>query len=80
MTKITDAELQRGLLVHHELREHIARLATEGFQYREIMAGIASLTNELIATTHNQATASAWFFGMAKQAAHLAAAELPPET
>lgn len=74
--QISDAECQRGLLVYMELKEATARMRAEGFSYLEIIAGLASLSSDIIATEHNHAAASAWFFGMAKVSAQLAAAEL----
>ena len=77
MTAQTDeATHQRGLLVRLELNEATDRLRKEGFSFHEISAGMAAHANEFVATEHNQATASAWFFGMAKQAATFAAQEM----
>jgi hypothetical protein len=72
----TEEQCQRGLLVHLELKEAVDRMRQEGFTFIEISTGLASLCNEVIATEHNQATASAWFFGMAKQAATFAAQQM----
>ena len=69
---LTDAALQQGLLVQLELNEATDRLAAEGFGTDVLLAGIASLANDMVATQYGQAAASAWFFGMAKNAeAHL---------
>ena len=77
MTKpTTDEDIQRGLLVHLELKEATDRMRAEGFDNQQILAGIASLASEIIATEHNMSTASAWFFGMGKNAANLAAIEM----
>jgi hypothetical protein len=72
----TEEQCQRGLLVHLELKEAVDRMRREGFNFDEISAGMASLCNEVIAGEHNQATASAWFFGMAKWSATLAAEQM----
>jgi hypothetical protein len=77
MTKpTTDADIQKGLLVQLELKEATDRMRAEGFGFDAIMAGIASLAHDIIAAEHNSATASAWFFGMAKNAANIAARDL----
>jgi hypothetical protein len=73
---LSEATCQRGLLVHLELKEATDRMRKEGFTFTEISAGIASHANEVIAAEHSQATASAWFFGMAKQAANFAAQQM----
>jgi hypothetical protein len=71
-----EAQVQRGLLVHLEMKEVTDRLRAEGFEFLEVLTGIASLANEIISNEHNQATASAWFFGMAKHTAHMAAEQM----
>lgn len=72
MTKpTTDADIQKGLLVHLELKEATDRMRAEGFEYQAIVAGLASLANEIIAAEHGQETAAAWFLGMARNAANL---------
>jgi hypothetical protein len=68
---LTDEQLQRGLLVHLELKESIDRMKDEGFNFLEIVSGIASLTNDLIAKEHDQVVAASWFLGMARNAAAL---------
>jgi len=73
---VTDEQAQRGLLVALELKESTDRLAREGFNFYEIAAGIACHANDVIKAKHNQATASAWFLGMAKHAAIIAGAEM----
>ncbi len=73
---LNDAAYERGLLVHLELKEATDRMRKEGFTFVEIIAGIAAHANEVVATEHNHATASAWFFGMAKQAATFAAEKM----
>lgn len=77
MTKpTTDEDIQKGLLVQLELKEATDRMRAEGFGFDAIMAGIAALAHELISAEHNSATASAWFFGMAKNAADMAAQDM----
>ncbi len=73
---ISSVHCQRGLIVSHELKETVGRLRAEGFTIQEISAGIGSMANDVIASGSSQAAASAWFFGMAKLAAQLAADEL----
>ena len=68
----TDADIQKGLLVHLELKEATDRMRAEGFGYQAIAAGLASLANEIIAGEHDQETAAAWFLGMARNAANQA--------
>lgn len=72
---INDAETQQGLLVKLELKEATDRMRAEGIGFHAIIAGIASLANEVITTEYSQVTASAWFLGLAKNAANLAADE-----
>lgn len=79
MMTVTDETAQRGLLVRLELGEATDRMVREGFQMDEILAGIASLASDIISTTHNSATASYWFFAMAKNAANIAAREIDPK-
>jgi hypothetical protein len=76
MFEPTEEQCQRGLLVQLELKEALDRMRAEGFAFEEITAGLASLCNEVIASEHNQATSSAWFFGMAKWAATMAADQM----
>lgn len=77
MTKpMTDADFQQGLLVKLELQEAVTRMEAEGIGYNAILSGIASLANDLVTKKHNQATASAWFFGMGKLAAQMAGREM----
>ena len=75
MNALTHQE-ERALLVQNELREQTDRMTREGFTYLEITTGIAALANEIVTNSHNQATASAWFLGMAKMAAKLAGDEM----
>jgi hypothetical protein len=76
MNQPTELQISRGALVHQEMREHVQRLSTEGFEAIEILSGLAALMNDIVAGASNQATASAYFFGLAKSAAHLAAEEM----
>lgn len=76
ITEVTEEQAQRGLLVQLELKEATDRMRSEGFGFHEIMAGIAALAHDIISKEHNSATASAWFFGMAKNAANIAADEM----
>ena len=72
----TEATYERGLLVQLELKEASDRMRRKGFTFTEISAAMAAHANNVIAAEHNQATASAWFFGMAKQAATFAAEQM----
>jgi len=76
MSDFDEATYERGLLVQLELKEATDRMRREGFTFNEIAAGMAAHANGVIAEEHNQATASAWFFGMAKQAATFAAEQM----
>jgi urease accessory protein UreF len=69
MTHVPQIEIEQGLLVHHDLRELIARLTEEGIGHGAVIAGLASCANELIAERYGQAIAAAWFLGQAKNAA-----------
>ncbi|MEA1015595.1 hypothetical protein [Sphingosinicella sp. LY1275] len=79
MMNVTVEQEQRALLVQLELKEATDRMKREGFTYLEITTGVAALANDIVSTQYNQAMASAWFLGMAKMAATLAAQDLPPE-
>ncbi len=73
---INEEQAQRGLLVKLELKEATDRMRGEGFSFLEVVSGVAALAHEIISTEHNSATASAWFFGMAKNSANVAAHEM----
>lgn len=73
---VTEEQSQRGLLVQLELQEAVDRMRGEGMDFQSIMAGIGSLAFEVVKAEHSAASASAWFFGMAKTAANFAAADL----
>jgi hypothetical protein len=73
------AEHQRALLVRNELAEKLAAIQADGMDPAAILAALASLLNDYITNATNQATASAYFFGLAKHAAYLAAQDLPPD-
>lgn len=76
MTDITQMKLTRGAMAHAEFTEKAQELSREGFGADEILAGLAALMNDLVAGATNQATASAYFYGLAKQAALIAGAEM----
>lgn len=76
MTNVSEIKLTRGALVHEEVMALAQRLSREGFASDEILAGLVAVINDLIASASNQATAAAYFYGMVKQAAVLAGAEL----
>jgi hypothetical protein len=76
MTEATQQQIDRAVLAQQDISQVCGRLAREGFKSTEILAGLAATINDLVAGAANQATASAYFLGLAKQAALLAGEEL----
>lgn len=64
-SKPTEAQQQQALLVHHDVRELLAKLAGEGIDARIVVTGAAAALADVLSGTWGAESVAPWFASQA---------------